>query len=427
MGKPAARIGDMHTCPMATPIGSPHVGGPILPPGAPNVLIGGLPAATVGDLCVCAGPPDTISKGSATVFIGAKPAARMGDQTTHGGVITAGNPTVLIGDAAPYSSSMLNMTPAVFYSHPMPPSEDKAVIERKARYSARIQIIASAENTPKQQAAAKRLAFNNDSIIRAEAAQYVYEVDEYNRGIRSSLPLPPIGLKVIDPKTVPGLENAVFTDNESGFGAALFESEINNERMLTYRGTNNAVTGKKDWMTNGTQALGKETAQYNQAMDLAKKIKKIYKADFISVGHSLGGGLASAGVGVTGVKGYTYNSAGLHPNTVSRQGGMTNADAAKLIQTQAVEGEVLTMCQQKGNDALIVGAMGAGTWLAGPLGAAFGYVAGKNLPQIPQALGEMQRLASIQGGNPIDRHGMEQVIEGIEAAKQDDINTLNKM
>jgi uncharacterized Zn-binding protein involved in type VI secretion len=94
---PAARASDMHTCPMANPNGSPHVGGPILPPGQPMVLIGGQPAATMGDMCTCAGPPDSIVKGSATVMIGGKPAARQGDSTAHGGTIAAGCPTVLIG------------------------------------------------------------------------------------------------------------------------------------------------------------------------------------------------------------------------------------------------------------------------------------------------------------------------------------------
>ncbi|GAA4316864.1 PAAR domain-containing protein [Mucilaginibacter gynuensis] len=82
---------------MVNPNGSPHTGGPILPPGAPTVLIGGSPAATVGNMCTCAGPPDSITKGSATVMIGGSPAARMGDMTAHGGSIMAGCPTVLIG------------------------------------------------------------------------------------------------------------------------------------------------------------------------------------------------------------------------------------------------------------------------------------------------------------------------------------------
>jgi uncharacterized Zn-binding protein involved in type VI secretion len=75
----------------------PHVGGPITGPGAPTVLIGSMPAATVGDLCVCVGPPDTIAMGSTTVLIGGKPAARMGDPTAHGGTIVLGLPTVMIG------------------------------------------------------------------------------------------------------------------------------------------------------------------------------------------------------------------------------------------------------------------------------------------------------------------------------------------
>lgn len=92
----AARIGDMHVCPMVTGT-VPHVGGPVLPPGVTTVLIGGMPAACVGDMLTCTGPPDTIAAGSSSVLICGKPAARMGDSTTHGGSIIAGCPTVIIG------------------------------------------------------------------------------------------------------------------------------------------------------------------------------------------------------------------------------------------------------------------------------------------------------------------------------------------
>lgn len=92
---PAARVSDMHVCPMVTGV-VPHVGGPILPPGCPTVLIGGMPAARVGDMCTCVGPPDTIILGSMTVMIGGMPAARMGDSTAHGGVIILGCFTVMI-------------------------------------------------------------------------------------------------------------------------------------------------------------------------------------------------------------------------------------------------------------------------------------------------------------------------------------------
>lgn len=94
---PAARVGDMHVCPMQNPGPVPHVGGPIIGPGAVTVLVGGPPQAVIGDSCVCVGPPDTIVKGSATVQAGGKPAARLGDSTAHGGTIVVGLPTVMIG------------------------------------------------------------------------------------------------------------------------------------------------------------------------------------------------------------------------------------------------------------------------------------------------------------------------------------------
>ena len=95
----AARLTDMHTCPMLTPgvPPIPHVGGPIIGPGVPTVLIEGMPAAVVGDRCVCVGPPDTIVNGSTTVLISGRPAARMGDTTAHGGSIVLGAQTVIIG------------------------------------------------------------------------------------------------------------------------------------------------------------------------------------------------------------------------------------------------------------------------------------------------------------------------------------------
>jgi uncharacterized Zn-binding protein involved in type VI secretion len=93
---PAARVTDMHVCPMVTGV-VPHVGGPILPPGCPTVMIGMMPAARVGDMATCVGPPDAIVLGSATVLIGNMMAARMGDSTAHGGSIVLGCPTVMIG------------------------------------------------------------------------------------------------------------------------------------------------------------------------------------------------------------------------------------------------------------------------------------------------------------------------------------------
>jgi uncharacterized Zn-binding protein involved in type VI secretion len=96
---PVARLTDFHECPMVMPglPPIPHVGGPIVGPGALTVLIGGLPAARIGDMLVCVGPPDAIAMGSATVIVEGMPVARMGDETAHGGTILGGDPTVIIG------------------------------------------------------------------------------------------------------------------------------------------------------------------------------------------------------------------------------------------------------------------------------------------------------------------------------------------
>ena len=114
---PAARITDMHVCPMVTVL-VPHVGGPILPPGEPTVLIGMLPAARVSDMAVCVGPPDMIAMGSPTVLIGGMMAARIGDPTIHGGAIVMGFPTVMIGVTGQGSTlQMAAHTGAPFCEH----------------------------------------------------------------------------------------------------------------------------------------------------------------------------------------------------------------------------------------------------------------------------------------------------------------------
>ena len=92
----AARITDMHVCPMVTGI-IPHIGGPIVAPSSPMILIGNMPVAGLGSLCTCVGPPDTILRGSFTVLGGNRPIARLGDNTAHGGFVVSGFPTVLIG------------------------------------------------------------------------------------------------------------------------------------------------------------------------------------------------------------------------------------------------------------------------------------------------------------------------------------------
>ena len=107
MGLPAARVGDNHLCPVVDPGPKPHVGGPILPPGDATVLIGGMPAARVGDTASCVGPPDTITSGSTNVIIGNKPAARVTSRTAHGGHVVKGCTSVLIGTASAQAAALL--------------------------------------------------------------------------------------------------------------------------------------------------------------------------------------------------------------------------------------------------------------------------------------------------------------------------------
>ena len=96
---PASRVGDMHVCPMVTPgvPPIPHVGGPVMPPGAITVIIGGMPAARMSDMCICVGPPDLIAMGSTTVITSGMPQARIMDQCAHGGMLVMGCPTVIVG------------------------------------------------------------------------------------------------------------------------------------------------------------------------------------------------------------------------------------------------------------------------------------------------------------------------------------------
>ncbi len=127
---PAARISDLHVCPMVTGL-VPHVGGPIMPPGHPKTLIAGLPAARVGDKAVCVGPPDVIVKGAATTMIGGLPAARVGDQTAHGGMIVLGCFTVLISDSGGSGGTLQGMAMSAAKAAAKPFCKECAALAKK--------------------------------------------------------------------------------------------------------------------------------------------------------------------------------------------------------------------------------------------------------------------------------------------------------
>lgn len=140
---PAARVSDMHVCPMVTGV-VPHVGGPILPPCAITVITGGMPQARVGDMLTCVGPPDVILKGSMGVMVMGQPAARMGDLTAHGGVIIVGFPTVIIGEIGMGGMGPVNMS-MVAPSMPAMPLEGSAADPGQM---AKVMIAAGQTGTP---------------------------------------------------------------------------------------------------------------------------------------------------------------------------------------------------------------------------------------------------------------------------------------
>ncbi|MDE5419180.1 PAAR domain-containing protein [Labilibaculum sp. DW002] len=112
-GKPIATMGSMHVCPMCSGT-VPHVGGPISGPGAPNVLINGKPAALMGDMCVCVGPPDVVAQGNPFVLINGVPVVCQGDLTAHGGAITAGEPNVMVSVAQPNARATMPLSQIPF-------------------------------------------------------------------------------------------------------------------------------------------------------------------------------------------------------------------------------------------------------------------------------------------------------------------------
>ncbi|PKQ62965.1 hypothetical protein BZG01_16405 [Labilibaculum manganireducens] len=160
MPGPAATLGSMHVCPMVTGY-VPHVGGPVSGPGVPTVLIGGKPAAVMGDMCTCVGPPDTIVQGEATVLIGGKPAATIGSMTAHGGSITVGEPTVLIGTGG---SGATAVTPVTRIPFPKitPLQKFKAVVSGNG---AQLNQAIANQDALRQQAEEQALA---PKIIKAE-------------------------------------------------------------------------------------------------------------------------------------------------------------------------------------------------------------------------------------------------------------------
>jgi uncharacterized Zn-binding protein involved in type VI secretion len=373
VGQPAARVTDMHVCPMVTGI-VPHVGGPILPPCAVTVLTCKLPQARVTDICVCVGPPDMIVQGEFTVLVSGMPAARMGDMTAHGGVIVLGCFTVLIGPGSGGGAA-----PAV---------------------------------APLMTPECAKLAEAHDMGVLAAAT---YD---------PNAPVPDGYSRVTDPGELsrlgltPDMLNPPASE-DSNFSASVFRRDDPPGYVIGYRGTQ--MTEMADWESNARQGVGLPSDHYDRAMAISRLASES-GADVSYTGHSLGGGMASAAAVSTGARATTFNSAGLSEATV---GGYPDNPAP--VTSYNTPRDPLSALQDNRGGVLagIVGVAGAINPYAGAgLG---GYVVGREAgssPLLPQAYGERNELPETEGFlhrinplNIVEPHSMDSVMEGIEAAQ----------
>lgn len=403
---PAARITDMHLCPLVTGV-VPHIGGPILPTGCPTVLIGMLPAARVGDKLLCVGPPDIIAKGSPTVLIGNMPAARLGDMTAHGGSIVLGFPTVIIGDARARGFSGANSK-----------GGEERVLAKARRYKCRKGLIAKGVNSPDPviKMAAERFQREVHDVEQAHLSADVYTPDDG----------PPPGWKNIsnDNELLRkfGLEKDMLEKKGSSFRAQVYlpDPAVFGEDMkptVAFKGT--TMSSKEDWKNNAAQAIDSDSSYYRDAVAIGNAVSDSGAAIEVT-GHSLGGGLASAASSAGGLNGTTYNAAGLNRGTIQKYNGTPKPAE---INAYRVDGEILTGIQEQSLGATLIAA-GAGLIAGGPITALLAVAAKCGVSAIaPNATGKRFNIPG-KGIDPVSRHLMDQVLAGIESQKSEDQATL---
>ncbi|EOI3446265.1 PAAR-like domain-containing protein [Cronobacter turicensis] len=278
---------------------------------------------------------------------------------------------------------------------------------------------------PKAQAAAQRLEQNNVAVEKARLADYVYEPRD------PSKPTPeiPAGWKDIsnDPQALakynltpndfqvngaPQFRARMYAPDEAVFGKDMTPSVV-------FRGTQSGP----DWGVNAKQAFGVENPYYKRAVRIGTALEQS-NAPVDCVGHSLGGGLASACSRASNKPGWTFNAAGLNSGTVEKYGGnvLEKSVTSENINAYRVKGEVLTGLQEPGvlGTIGVVGALGAlGAKLGGVFGGIIGAGLGVVIAALPAAVGKKHDMAGGQG-NPVNRHFMSQVIPCIEAEKAED-------
>jgi len=409
MSKPAARIGDMHTCPKIT-----HPGGPVAA-GVDTVLIDNMPATVVGDVCTCK-VPDPIVKGSFSVLIGGKPAVRMGDMTAHGGIIIEGCPTVLIGgDIAESDSACLS--PCAILSQL---NKDPTNLLEKQQQA---KLLKELDQSVHQ---------NLGNIPESERFNALRDLRDYQK-TEDALDMAKLSQAAYDGRCVPGFEEvkgeelkkiAVVDEKylnhpESGFKAKIYKSRIGGEPEYTiaFAGTDPGLT---DWtQANIPQAVGLETEQYDRAIILAGNMEDSRGSNgFRVTGHSLGGGLASAASITTGAQGTTFNASGVHPFTTGRPpygvSETTRANHSGNVDAYYNSNDPLSKVQDNRLKVLT----GIGMLLGTPGKVAVGLLASKGA--LAKAFGN--RIMLPGGGG----HGIQDVIDSLNGEKQEYLNKLKK-
>lgn len=421
MSKPAARIGDFHACPMVTP-GTPpipHVGGPITGPGVPNVLICGMPAATMGDMCTCVGPPDTIVLGSVGVFIGGKPAARMGDMCAHGGMIAVGAPTVLIGDflASPSSVAVVAGLQALCVN--IAELEQLTGADRLLELQALEKAMRSTDP-----AAADQLAQGRHTLEMAMLANASYSPEDLDRlppgySMASDDDLGRLGLSRDDMPPDQQLYRTTRADGTDHY-------------VMAFRGT--VPTNAGDWATNVLQGLGFQDESYTRSVASARTMSSSGQSIEFT-GHSKGGGQAAAASAISGTPATTFNSAGVHHETLRREGMSDEQISAANEQVNAYNNERDPLSFAQDNRELVVGGMGVSGGLLsklGPVGAALGtglqILADYALLTggVPRAMGARYTVPAHrdQSMNPLDGHSQAEMILALEEQQDANLNAV---
>ncbi len=437
----------------------PHVGGPILPPAAPTVLINFLPAANVTSMLTCVGPPDIITKGSAGVFINFLPAARLGDMTAHGGVIIVGSPDVIIGEIgapSPGAGGMggivaglvanktlpVQQANASVYSTPAsginPKCAAKAAADKKlaADTAARIQKLTGEKSTSsaiQPGESGPQLRPGNWSACQnkaADIAPVMRRFERYNAalpGARAALNASQLGdaagskAKSMDcvkrlPDTGPELSKALglppdaiktesLRDDTTGFRAAVYQSESDGKLTLVARDTE--PHSLVDWKTNTDNGQGLETDQYREMRKLTSRLQD-QGVPFDMAGYSKGGGLAQeAGLINTDGNVYVFNSAGIPAESVGRTATTSMDDLASRTSSFSSQGDFLTYLNTQTDPAKQIQSAEwlksqlatAGSWyspLGQPIGLSYLNPAAKSLDDPAFAAQKSSYLDSLQ-------------------------------